>query len=89
MKVLIFILSPLEISSSVECPSVFDNIGGKCILVDPFAKGNWDEAEYFYSQVQGSRLAVLEDVDLYQAVVAFINDNGEYILCKRLNPFFL
>ncbi|XP_037790409.1 uncharacterized protein LOC119585768 isoform X2 [Penaeus monodon] len=62
-------------SPPAECPSPFDAVGGKCILVDIFESVTWAEARYLCEKFEAD-LVTLESLGFYAELLDFLNFKG-------------
>ncbi|XP_042874304.1 macrophage mannose receptor 1-like [Penaeus japonicus] len=62
-------------SPPAECNAPFDQVGGKCVLVDIFETVTWAEARYLCEKF-GADLVTLESVDFYAELLDFLNLKG-------------
>ncbi|XP_064109505.1 C-type lectin domain family 17, member A-like isoform X2 [Macrobrachium nipponense] len=61
----------------VACYLPFEDIGGRCLYVDPLESGSYYEMRLFCSRLgQGSQLAILDDADTLKAVIDYIKIQG-------------
>ncbi|KAK7073774.1 hypothetical protein SK128_010828 [Halocaridina rubra] len=64
-------------TSNITCKMPFQNIGSRCLFLDPLEAGTWYDMRLFCSmQGQGVDLVVLDDPNLLHAVYQYITEYG-------------
>ncbi|KAK8753379.1 hypothetical protein OTU49_004165 [Cherax quadricarinatus] len=59
----------------VSCESPFQEVGGRCLYVDVYNTGSWDVMRSNCRSVGGD-LAVLNDAEVYSALIRYIHGSG-------------
>ncbi|XP_050717959.1 C-type lectin domain family 17, member A-like [Eriocheir sinensis] len=59
----------------LDCPSSFFTVGDRCVLVNPFLSGTWDESR-FYCKTLGADMVQIESWEFYLAILEFLIMEG-------------
>merc|ERR1712002_1335417 len=79
-SVVLFFISLLGVSltsAQTICNLPFEEIGGRCLYVDPFESGSWHVMRLFCTKLSaGSDLVVINDANLLRAIIDYISEFG-------------